>query len=357
LEDFWKFSSEAWAARFGRFGESEGLILAKKALPKAGTGPTAHLTAILSGMPENSPEIIHCPFERFSEALALVLTDLAPSQRREIAGPLLNVEDAMLAGESLYVALRGERLCGAAWGQRQSGNIAVFWPPQLVAGENPRTAEQLASAVVRRLDETAVEMTQVLTQSRDAEVARVLTHVGFHHLADLLYLTCEAERFPPERPASCELTFLTYEASLRDRLAQLIERTYVGTLDCTALNGARHIDHVITGYQATGVFRPQNWLIVRVSNVDVGVLLLADHPQLGHWELLYMGLVPEARGYGWGRQISQHAQWLARRAAVERIVLAVDAANEPALRMYRGTGFEMWDRRTVYARFAAKLSS
>ena len=33
---------------------------------------------------------------------------------------------------------------------------------------------------------------------------------------------------------------------------------------------------------------------------DVGVLLLADHPRARHWELMYMGLVPEARGTGLG---------------------------------------------------------
>jgi mycothiol synthase len=64
-----------------------------------------------------------------------------------------------------------------------------------------------------------------------------------------------------------------------------------------------------------------------------------------------MGVVPEARGRGWGRQIVRHAQTLALRAKVERIVLAVDAANEPAMRMYRSAGFEAWDRRAVFVRF------
>ena len=41
------------------------------------------------------------------------------------------------------------------------------------------------------------------------------------------------------------------------------------------------------------------------------MLLLADHPKARHWELMYMGLVPEVRGRGWGRQIARYAQWLA----------------------------------------------
>ena len=36
----------------------------------------------------------------------------------------------------------------------------------------------------------------------------------------------------------------------------------------------------------------------RCGGSDVGVLLLTDHPVDGQWELLYMGLAPEARGGG-----------------------------------------------------------
>jgi mycothiol synthase len=66
---------------------------------------------------------------------------------------------------------------------------------------------------------------------------------------------------------------------------------------------------------------------------------------------MYMGVAPEMRGRGLGAQITQFAAWLGSLAGIERIVLAVDAANTPAVQMYRTTGFEMWDRRTVYVRF------
>ena len=147
-----------------------------------------------------------------------------------------------------------------------------------------------------------------------------------------------------------ELDYVPYDGTQRGRLTELIERTYEGTLDCSELDGVREMDHVINGYQATGVFRPENWLFVRNGGQDVGVLLLADHPKGRHWELMYMALVPEVRGRGWGRQITRYAQWLARGANVERIVVAVDAANSPAVAMYRDSGFELWDQRAVYVR-------
>jgi mycothiol synthase len=309
-------------------------------------------------MESASLEIVRCPPQRIAEAVALVLSDIAPSQRLEIARHLLQGDDATEpVNEPLYVALRGERLCGAAWGQRQTGNIALFWPPHLVPGEDEQSAAKLATVVVGVLDDMAIEMTQVLLPSSDTAAATVLRAVGFGHLADLLYMSCEAERFPAAPPAATGLEFEAYSGAKRGRLIAVIEKTYSHSLDCAGLNGMRTIDDVIDGYEGTGVFREENWQIVRAAGHDVGVLLLADHPQARHWELMYMGLVPEARGQHWGQRITEYAKWLARGAGVERIVLAVDSVNTPALQMYRMAGFELWDRRTVYARFPAKTSA
>jgi ribosomal protein S18 acetylase RimI-like enzyme len=317
------------------------------------------------GSSSDSFEIVLCPPELRGDALALVLSEIAPSQRREIASGLLDgTETRNAAAEALYVALRrpsaNSGLAGAVWGQRQPGNTAVLWPPRVLAAADVHVAHQLAKAAMTHLDRDGVRMTQVLLPPGEAALVPVLTAAGFSHLADLNYLSCEAERFPAHAPASDELEFVTCDPVERDRLADLVERTYNGTLDCVGLNGQRRIDDVLDGYRETGVFRAENWLIVQhrpsagsgVSERrnDVGVLLLADHPQARHWELMYMGIVPEARGHGWGSQIARHAQWLARRAGAERIVLAVDAANWPALAMYERSGFVVWDRRRVFVR-------
>jgi ribosomal protein S18 acetylase RimI-like enzyme len=302
-----------------------------------------------------SLEIISCPPQFRTEALSLALRNIAPSQRREIAGEAwqATLNDNSRAGEGLFVALRGNDLCGAVWSQPQPGNTAVLWPPHLTTGEQSLTSRALIQAAAKWLDAAQIGMAQVLLPDRDQDVAGLLEAVGFRYLAELLYLTCEAERFSAERPSRHDLEFVPYETSQRARLAHLIERTYLDSLDCPALNGARRMEDVIAGYQATGDFRPAMWQIARSGSEDVGVLLMADHPGARHWELVYMGLIRAARGRGWGRQITQHAQVMARDAAVERIVLAVDAANSPALAMYRGTGFETWDRRHVYVRFAS----
>jgi ribosomal protein S18 acetylase RimI-like enzyme len=299
-------------------------------------------------------EIVRCPAELRAEALALVLCELAPSLRRAVVGGLLKIDDVEKSDdEALFIARRASEIRGAAWGQRQSGNIVVFWPPQLAAGEDVTTAYGLAAAVTSAIDETDAEMMQVFLPAPAAETVKVLHHVGFRHLADLRYMTAESARFPLAAPDS-ELEYVSFHGTQRSRLMELVGRTYEGTLDCRDLDGVRDLEHVIKGYEATGVYRPENWLFVRHEAEDVGVLLLADHPKGRHWELMYMALVPEARGRGWGRQITRYAQWLARGAGIERIVVAVDAANLPAVAMYRDSSFELWDQRAVYVRVPAK---
>jgi len=63
---------------------------------------------------------------------------------------------------------------------------------------------------------------------------------------------------------------------------------------------------------------------------------------------VYMGVLPEWRGRGWGIEVAQWAQWRARILGRERLVLAVDAENGPALAAYVAAGFGAWDDRSAY---------
>ena len=98
-------------------------------------------------------------------------------------------------------------LCGAAWGQRQPGNTAVFWPPQLVPGEAQEVGHQLASAVVAELDRAEIAMTQVLLPPGDADHVNVISAAGFRHLADLLYLSWEVGQPAAQSAKKSELAF------------------------------------------------------------------------------------------------------------------------------------------------------
>jgi ribosomal protein S18 acetylase RimI-like enzyme len=64
-------------------------------------------------------------------------------------------------------------------------------------------------------------------------------------------------------------------------------------------------------------------------------------------------VTPAFRQQGLGRKLTQQAQWLAAQDQCERLVLAVDAANEPAIAMYAAAGFWAWEERAIWVKSLA----
>ena len=268
---------------------------------------------------------------------------------QQVAMLRASVKRQPLAGYRIWGAFRAKELAGSFLIQTQPGRTAVVWPPHVVAGEPRETAHRLLLKGLEELPRPGIRMVQALVPKDVGVDAELLVATGFRHVSDLLYLVCLADQFPAT-PPSPELQFQAYSPELRVRFSQLIDATYEGSLDCPAVNGVRTVDEVLQGYQATGYFDPERWFIVHHQGEEIGCLILTDYPDHATWELIYMGLLPAARGRGRGVGIVRHAQWLCGRALRKRLVLAVDAANEPALRMYATAGFQSWDQTSVFIR-------
>jgi len=285
--------------------------------------------------------------DELDEALLLLYSHLSPEERLSRAETLRH---ELLVGqipqEGLRVARREGRVVGVVFAQLQAGRTSVVWPPRLVQEEPVATAGRLLDVTWAWLAGSGVRVAHALLEDEDPKDLALLKAAGFEPLAVLLYLMSEASVLP-RCPPSTVLEFEPDALSQPERFVRVLEATYEGTLDCPALDGIRPIEEVIEGYRATGVYSPERWVLVRHEGRDVGCLLLTDHPDLEIWELIYMGLVPAARGSGWGVEISRYAQWLTHRAGRSRLVVAVDSLNTPAIRMYTSAGFERWDRRIV----------
>jgi ribosomal protein S18 acetylase RimI-like enzyme len=251
--------------------------------------------------------------------------------------------------EGLFLARRGNQLVGAAWGQVIPGRTAFCWPPSVIPGESEDTAVQLQSTVDEYLNRRGVTVVQAVVAQRALTDAARLVRAGYRHLADLNYLICGADQFPRNEPV-CDFRMEPAPQDDFERIAQLVARTYIGTLDCPGLDDSRPITEVLTGYRETGTFRPDWWWLARADGQDVGCLFLADHPEHGNCELMYLGMVPEVRGRGWGVQATRYAQWFLSREDRQRMLLAVDDENWPAMEVYAQTGFLEWDRRYIYVR-------
>lgn len=319
-----------------------------------------------------SRTIVCCPEILWRPALDCLFQDWPANQRRDQVSYLLDTaRDGGLEG--LLVALEDGQLRGAVLSRPLGGKAALVWAPRLVykssdSPDNSRdsslggssdgstgtsAAETLRLALLTQLldqlSESSVRLVQTLLTSDAASDERLFAQAGFARLADLIYLlgTSTQAAAPPE---SRELEFEAYRSSSHERFKQLVERTYEGSLDCPALDGVRDVEDVLAGYRVTGRFDPRKWLIVRAAGQDVGCLILADDPRLDQWELIYMGLVPEARGRRWGRLLVAQAQRIAGQAGRRHLMLSVDAANEPAVRTYTHTGFVQCDVRRVLFR-------
>jgi len=252
----------------------------------------------------------------------------------------------------LITAWRDGRITAAALAQVQPGRTALIWPPPVDAQTSAmgmNDARHILEEAYDWIVSRRAVLAQILLTEADASRRGLLERVGFHHLVDLIYLGCVVDPAPHEPPVG-PLRFDCYSPDHHTRFAQVVERTYESTQDCPELNDVRRIDDVLSGYRAVGRFRPEQWLLVRHGDSDAGCLILMDHPEHGNLELVYMGVLPAWRGRGLGTMLLDRAIWLAGRLGRERLVLAVDARNAPAIRVYTAAGLRAWERRVVYSR-------
>jgi ribosomal protein S18 acetylase RimI-like enzyme len=146
----------------------------------------------------------------------------------------------------------------------------------------------------------------------------------------------------------------TWQPTLREDFAAAIEASYEQTLDCPALVGMRQIDDVLEGHLAVGLFHEDLWLLVRDAGEPAGVMLLNLTQDGCSAELVYLGLRPSLRGRSLGRALLTHGLGRARRSGAEKMLLAVDERNEPAVHLYQSLHFVAIARRTAMVMAAVR---
>jgi GNAT superfamily N-acetyltransferase len=154
------------------------------------------------------------------------------------------------------------------------------------------------------------------------------------------------------------------EPSAFSELIELVEQTYVETLDCPALASYLSTQQVLNGYRTTDAFAPTMWFIVSDDRgTPVGCVILGTHPapqavntsdqaepRIGAVEIVYMGLIPAARGKGLGTQLVQKAFDAAREVGADQVLLAVDQRNHPAKAIYQLAGLTTIIQESVWVK-------
>lgn len=284
-------------------------------------------------------------------ALELVLRQLPEAVRSPFIDGLLTARrhDPQSLGLVWRGVGDGGELLGATWAQLRVGGSAVVWPPQWIEGRRPAEPDPLLAALLDSLADCGVRSAECLLPDRDGDDARALLGCGFRHLADLLYLAAEVAPHAPPSPMNydVDLQFDPIDATNVDRLAAIVAATYRGTLDCPTLDEQRSPHEILDDYRRTGDSGDRFWRLLRHRNVEVGCLILAEHRNQRQLELAYMGIVPESRGKNWGEATVREALRIATSRGLERVVLAVDAANFPARAVYERCGFVPFEARTA----------
>lgn len=225
----------------------------------------------------------------------------------------------------------------------------------LVAG-TPRDrehAEDIAAVVRHALHDRSahggITLVQALTEPGHRDAAHVMHAGGLRHLATLEYLERAAPdpgRAGIELPPGCMVD--AWDPRDRALMVDLLARTSEDTLDCPGLAAMRDPADVLDGHLAASSHDSSAWHVAWRHGAPVGVALLSVHADARNVELVYLGLVPEARGAGLGTALLDLAL---RDAAMRRhapVSLAVDVRNEPAARMYARAGFAPVRRREAW---------
>lgn len=235
----------------------------------------------------------------------------------------------------IWLVLRDQRIVWATLPVINPGRTMLLLMPDAPPAGDVEAVQTLLDTVCEHFAARGIAMTQALLEP-SATVATTLSDAcSFARLAELLYLQGDVRRAPA--PAAT-LHLETYNSTTHDRFAAAVLASYEQSLDCPALNGVRDIEDILTGHKGTGDFASDLWLLASDdAGQPLAVLLLA--PIAGAaLELVYLGVCPAARGQGLATSLLRHAMSLARARGLQRLSLAVDSANVPALRLYYGHG-------------------
>jgi ribosomal protein S18 acetylase RimI-like enzyme len=297
-----------------------------------------------------APAIAPARPHELEAAFGLVFRHLADDERRtRVANALHLVRQGELDPAGILVASAGGELAGAIVCLPVPGASGLVWPPQAAEGPGRAPVEDaLVRGATTALRERGAKLGQCLLTDAELPLAAPLVRNGFAHVTALSYMQRDLASGPDDAP-SRRLSYLAYnQLSIPALFHDTLLQTYEGTQDCPEITGVRTADEIMAGHRAQGKHDPARWLLGLAAGRPVGVLLLCEMPEWAAWDVAYVGVVPDARGQGHGRELMHRAMTLARADGVPRLTLAVDARNEPAWRLYTDLGFQAHDRREVF---------
>ncbi|MCA9280613.1 MAG: GNAT family N-acetyltransferase [Phycisphaerales bacterium] len=227
--------------------------------------------------------------------------------------------------------------------------LTIFVSPLQQECEVPDLAQLIDEA-------TSIEgkdrLAQVLLEPGDTKMLNAFLAARFQRVADLAYLSRPrpGPQFSSPDSWGDGITVRKWRPGDDQTIAEALERTYEGTLDCPDLCGMRDPHDVVASHRATGIFDPNLWWLVDYRGSCEGVLLFNPCPAQSTVELVYIGLAPALRGRGLSRKLMELGLSAISGRLEREVSCAVDLRNRPALRLYESFGFKETSRRIALVR-------
>lgn len=247
------------------------------------------------------------------------------------------------------------RFAGAALcldGQDQSFSV---WPPKVVEGLSEDVQAAVVGELLIRMDELLASReflySQAIIPVEEQSSGQLLERIGFERAAGLFFmgrsLTGIAVGASPDEGAKSD--------EWRDGVdiasfAGLIDRTGEGSLDLPVLAGIRAGSQTVKSHRSGRGFEPRWWHTWSLHNEPLGIVMMNRLPDGETAELVYLGVVAEHRGRGWGEWLLNTALERAHADGARWGVLAVDAANGYAIDLYERNGWSGLCRRDLWLR-------
>jgi len=279
------------------------------------------------------------PDELVAASLRLFPNALDPVQVAENFRLMIAAGD--VEPNAFWVARDGGAIVGAMFAYRIGGGQGAVWVPR---ADRVDIEDALVGATFAWFRLNGVRLVQAVLDEDDCPHAAALERAGMRYVTEIVFAT---RTMQPSLPRGESQLIIQAIPSSYSELPTLLLRTYEGTFDLPELNGTRTASDIISAYETGWNDETPLWFLAERAGVAVGVLTLSLQPDRTI-ELTYLGLVPEARGRGFGDEILQYALDRATVEMAYAIHLSIDARNAPALRLYRKHGFDETARRKVY---------
>ena len=283
---------------------------------------------------------------RVALRLALSVPGQRPSEIEEQVTSFLRYTEALrLDAMCGWFAQSGSRIVSTCVCVPSAGRTSMMLLPRNTeAGHESEAIHRLIDEAIATESARQTCLLQCLLDPGDAGNLIKLQEMGFIDVAELVYM--EKWLLPHALEVEDDAgRWLTYDSRSHDAFAKTIAESYVATQDCQARRGLREIDDIIAGHQAAGLFSPQRWLMRYDRDEAQGCILLNENPLHPTLEVAYVGVRPAHRRRGVGAALMSRAMALAASERFERMTLAVDEKNGPAISLYEKLGYQRLTRR------------